>query len=178
MFTVPPQMLLVNSVIMKCHGCVDSNIWSKSVLMCLQCWELFSAWCFSAHWLSVVSICSWKMSCFCSVLISPCVVLHSIPAAYIQFPGLWDCETRSSPRPFPPWRFLHGLQHRAWLFRWWLKLRWAVKNLFFFLLFFISIHNHIFIILFIKMSSKLSMVEVCFTCHVLCFITICTRVRC
>lgn len=42
----------------------------------------------------------------------------SILAAYIQFPGLWDCETGSSPCPLPPWRFLHGLQHRARLL-WW-----------------------------------------------------------
>lgn len=37
----------------------------------------------------------------------------SISAAYLQLPGLWDCETRSSPRPYPSWCFLHGLQHRT-----------------------------------------------------------------
>lgn len=145
MSTVPPQMLLVNSVIMKCHGCVDSNIWSFwvhtdvfTVLRAFLCTVLFSTLtapvsCLYVYGRWAAFALFWSESLADDI--SPCVALHSIPAAYIQFPGLWDCETRSSPRPFPPWRFLHGLQHRAWLFRWWLKLRWAVTNLFFFVCF-------------------------------------------
>lgn len=62
----------------------------------------------------------------------------SIPAAYIQFPGLWDCETGSSPCPLPPWRFLHGLQHRARLLWRWLN---DAEQLQMFVVL-ISIHTH------------------------------------
>lgn len=67
----------------------------------------------------------------------------SIPAAYIQFPGLWDCETGSSPHPLPPWRFLHGLQHRTRLLWWRIndaeQLQIFVVLLFFF---FFPVHAH------------------------------------
>lgn len=105
---------------------------------------------------------------------------QSFPAAYFQFPGLWDCETGSSPRPLPPRRFLHGLQHRARLL-WW-RLNNAEQLQMFVVL--ISIHTlHSFMILtgneyIIQIQCAWGFLSVCFTCHVLCFNYICTRVRC